>query len=109
MDRDGVRCKAILLDTSISRRRFFFNNRRLYDWPDPLKSDCQYEKFTGADIDQMTELEVWQERKRIEFLLAFSDEREILHIDFSCRPGAVITRQDWLLKRLGKLRRLRPQ
>lgn len=104
--RQGASERMIyLLKASIARGKYYINPFMSYELPNPLQTDCQYEKFIGADIETMSELDVWKERKRLENLLAWTNDRDILFINPSGSLGRVITLQDWLLDRMAKLRR----
>ncbi len=72
-----------------------------YTWPEPCYSTEHHLKFVGGDIDEMANFEIWQETKRIEFLLAWFDNKEaMITLD-----GEHITRRQWLLQRLASLKK----
>lgn len=72
-----------------------------YIWPNPFKSDRQYDKFTGGDIDKMDFFEVWREAKKVEDLLAWRENREVM----ITLDGNPMTRRTWLLQRLTRLKK----
>lgn len=92
-----------MIETSISRKKHYFNNRQRYAWPNPFETEEQAQKFIGADIDSMTELDRWLELKRLENILPWLDKKKILFTDLSRRPARSITRLNWALQRLKRL------
>jgi hypothetical protein len=82
----------------------YFINKNKYPWPDPFNSDTDFNRFTGADIDDLTELDKWMELKRLEAVLPWLDDKAILIVDLTCRPARVITKQAWSLERMKKLK-----
>jgi hypothetical protein len=92
---------------NITPRRLSVNGKR-YQWPNPFETDEQAQKFTGADIGSMTDMERWLEIKRLESLLPWLDKNKILIIDLSRYPATVITRQTWALERMKRLKSCPP-
>jgi hypothetical protein len=79
-------------------------NGKCYSWPDPFRSDTDFNRFTGADIDELTELDKWKELKKLESIIPWLDDKAILIVDLTCCPARVITKQAWGIERLKKLK-----
>lgn len=97
---------TLFLMSIVTQRKGYYNPIMRYKLPDPMQTDSQYEKFNGTDIEAMTELEAWKEIKRLETMLAWTNDRDILTIDYlSGRWGKAVILEGWLLERLAMLRR----
>lgn len=92
-----------MFDTSISRKKYYYNSARRYDWPDPLASEEQYKKFSGLDIENMTDFERWQEIKRLESVIAWLEKDQILFYNAGVHPARIMTRLPWAMERIKKL------
>lgn len=90
-----------LYNNNIRFTRLYVNHR--YDWPDPLASEEQYKKFSGLDIENMTDFERWQEIKRLESVIAWLEKDQILFYNAGVHPARIMTRLPWAMERIKKL------
>lgn len=89
---------------NIPQLKYRVNSKR-YEWPNPYDSEEQAQIFSGADIENMTDLERWKEAKRLESVLPWVDDGAILIVDLTGFPARIITKQAWGLERMKLLKR----
>lgn len=68
----------------------------LYDYPDPLRSQEDFDRLLHLDLPDMDPTALKSERQRVLLALAMTGD-EILYLD---PAGGIITAEGWLGKRL---------